>query len=146
VCVGRRLRDGRHETYARDDAADQRGLQTLRLRAEFTCAHLGANDRMTTADKRKQVPGPDLAPTREQLRAFAARRWDLVADEKISFVVARYQARGVDASRGAAQAMSQRWARLHPAGPSREARLQDFEHHVAMKKKLDLVAHAIGRR
>lgn len=99
-----------------------------------------------TADKRKQVPGRERAPTREQLRAFAARRWDLVADEKLSFVAARYQAGGVNASRKAAQAMSQRWARLHPAGPSREARLQDFEHHVALKKKLDLVAHAIGRR
>ncbi|MFZ5891413.1 MAG: hypothetical protein ACOY0T_10205 [Myxococcota bacterium] len=101
---------------------------------------------MTTAHKPKQIPDPERMPTREQLRAFAARRWDLVADEKLSFVAARYQSRGVDASRKAALAMSQRWAKLHPAGPSREARQQDLEHHVALKKKLDIVAHALRRR
>jgi hypothetical protein len=85
-------------------------------------------------------------PTREQLRAFAARRWDLVADEKLSFLAARYREQGQAASRKAAQLLSQRWARLHPGSASPEARQQDLEHHVALKKKLDLLAHAFGRR
>ena len=101
---------------------------------------------MTTADKRKHISDPKPTPTREQLRAFAARRWDLVADEKLSFVADRYRAGGSDAGRKAAQALSQRWSRLHPGSPSPEARQRDLEHHVAMKKKLDLVAHAFGRR
>jgi hypothetical protein len=101
---------------------------------------------MATTDKRKQSPVPERTPTGEQLRAFAARRWDLIAEEKLSFVATRYLAEGPDASRKAAQSLSQRWARLHPGSPSPEARQQDLEDHVALKKKLDLVAHAIGRR
>lgn len=101
---------------------------------------------MTDATKPQQGMGPRLAPTPEQLRAFAARRWDLVADEKLSFIAARYRAEGPDASRKAARCLEQRWAMLHPGGPSPEARQQDFEHHVAMKQTLDRAAHAVTRR
>jgi hypothetical protein len=117
-----------------------------RSRPALSAAAGYLSDGMTTPHKRKQIPDPERTPTREQLRAFAARRWDLIADEKLSFVATRYQARGADASRKAAQGMSQRWARLHPGGPSPEARQQDLEHHIALKKKFDLVARAIGRR
>jgi len=85
-------------------------------------------------------------PDREELRAFAARRWDLVADEKLLFVAQRYRSGGSGASRMAARRLAQRWARLHPGGPSPEARKEDLDHHIAMKQKLDRTVHALGRR
>lgn len=103
-------------------------------------------NRMSETEKPKQLPDPELSPTREQLRAFASRRWDLVADEKLSFLATRYRVSGAEASRKAAEAMAQRWASLHPGSPSPEARQQDFQHHVALKRKLDRAADAIGRR
>jgi hypothetical protein len=85
-------------------------------------------------------------PSREQLRAFAARRWDLVADEKLAFLADRYRREGATGSREAVQRMSRQWARLHPDGPTPEARREDLEHHIALKRKLDATAHVIGRR
>lgn len=93
------------------------------------------------------VKGQDLAmPDGEQLRAFANRRWDLVADEKVSFVAERYRAGGSKASRMAAGRLARRWARLHPGGPSAEAREDDLEHHIVLKQKLDCAVHVLGRR
>ena len=85
-------------------------------------------------------------PSREQLRAFAARRWDLVADEKLAFLADRYRREGAAGSREAAHSMARQWAKLHPEGPTPEARRDDLEHHIALKKKLDATAHVIGRR
>lgn len=85
-------------------------------------------------------------PTREQLRAFAARRWDLVADEKLAFLADRYRREGAAGSRRAAHGMARRWASLHPDGPTAEARRADLEHHIALKRKLDATAHVVGRR
>ncbi len=94
--------------------------------------------RVTQANKR--------TPSREQLRAFAARRWDLVADEKLAFLGDRYRREGAAGSRQAVQGMARRWASLHPDGPSVEARQDDLEHHIALKRKLDTTAHVVGRR
>ena len=97
---------------------------------------------VTQADKRP----PTRPPTREQLRAFAARRWDLVADEKLAFLADRYRREGAAGSRRAAQGIARRWASLHPGGPTAEARQDDLEHHIALKRKLDATAHVVGRR
>ena len=85
-------------------------------------------------------------PSREQLRAFAARRWDLVADEKLAFLADRYRREGAKGSREAAHSMARQWAKLHPDGPTPEARRNDLEDHIALKRKLDATAHVIGRR
>jgi hypothetical protein len=98
----------------------------------------GQNSAVTEANQR--------TPSREQLRAFAARRWDLVADEKLAFLADRYRREGAAGSREAAHSMARQWAKLHPAGPTPEARRDDLEHHIALKKKLDATAHVIGRR
>ena len=94
---------------------------------------------MTESEKRAQAQ-------REQLQALAAPGWDLVADEKLSFIVSRYRSGGARASRLAARRMMERWARLHPGGSSPEARESDLEHHRALRQKLDRTAHVIARR
>jgi hypothetical protein len=101
---------------------------------------------MRKAEKRTPIPDSERMPTREELRAFASRRWDLVADEKLAFVAGRYRVSGADANRKAAQSIAQRWTRLHPGSPSPNDRQQDLEHHVELKQKLDRVAHAFSRR
>ena len=74
--------------------------------------------------------------TRAALRAFANRRWDLVARHKRTFVAERYREGGPDASRRAAQRLLQRWRALHPEHRS-EMRAADLQAHVALKQKLD---------
>jgi hypothetical protein len=85
------------------------------------------------------------APSPEQLRAFAGRRWDLVADEKLAFLADRYRRGGSKGSREAAQRMAQHRAKLHPEGPSPQSRDEDLTHHIELKRKLDATAHVIFR-
>lgn len=85
-------------------------------------------------------------PTREDIQAYAARRWDLVADEKLRFLAGRFQKGGPEASRTVARRLFARWARLHPEGGSPAARSADLSAHVALKDKLRRTAGVIGRR
>jgi len=82
----------------------------------------------------------------EDLRAFAQRRWDLVADSKLRFIGERFRAEGPLATRRVARRLAERWAALHPGGPSAEARRQDLSDHLALKAKLDRASHAFRRR
>jgi hypothetical protein len=94
--------------------------------------------------RKNAPPSGRLDP--EHLRAFAARRWDLVADEKRTFVANRYRVHGPAANRETALRLRERWVELHPEGPSAEAREDDLAHHVAFKEKLDRAAHGFPRR
>jgi hypothetical protein len=80
--------------------------------------------------------------TRDALRAFAQRRWDLVARQKRSFVAERYRVGGAAASRAAAQRLVQRWRTLHPE-PVAAIRVADLQAHVALKQKLDRAGDGI---
>ena len=80
------------------------------------------------------------------IRSFAARRWNLVADEKLRFIVERFEAAGIIGSRSAARRLRERWLALHPDGASDADRETDLKAHVALKEKLDRVHNAAVRR
>ncbi len=80
------------------------------------------------------------------IRSFAARRWDLVADEKLRFIVERFEAAGISGSRSAARRLRERWLALHPEGATDADREADLKAHVALKEKLDRAHNAAVRR
>jgi hypothetical protein len=74
---------------------------------------------------------------REDLRAYALRRWDLVEAHKLRERSAEYRSEGPDAS-------VRRWEMLYEHGlsigvVSAESRAQDLEDHIAWRAKLDRV-------
>lgn len=85
-------------------------------------------------------------PSREELRAFAQRRWDLVEREKREFVALRFRTEGPAGSRAAALRLLERWRRLHPDGPLSSMREADLQAHVALKRKLDQARDGLRRR
>ncbi len=85
-------------------------------------------------------------PTREAIRAYRDRRWDLVAREKRRFAAERYRRGGPEAALEAAARLRARWAELHPEGPAPESRAADLEHHVGLKRKLDRARHVVAGR
>ncbi|MBX3130436.1 MAG: hypothetical protein KF718_27200 [Polyangiaceae bacterium] len=85
-------------------------------------------------------------PTAEELRAYARRRWDLVAAEKLRHGAERYRRGGPQAALAAARHLAERWSELHPEGPTPASRQADFEHHVALKVKLDRTRHVLAGR
>jgi hypothetical protein len=82
----------------------------------------------------------------DAIRAFAARRWDLVEHSKVRARAERFRAGGSAACLRAAAELRGRWYRLHPERPSHAARKADFEHHLAMSRKLARVGDADFRR
>jgi hypothetical protein len=84
--------------------------------------------------------------TPEDIRAFAERPWGLLAALKLEFVAERYRKDGPNGARRAARRLAERWASLHPDGPSPESRDLDFSGHVALKSRLDRAGLAIRRR
>jgi hypothetical protein len=85
-------------------------------------------------------------PTAKEIRAYARRRWDLVATEKLRFGAERFRRGGPQAALAAASRLAERWAELHPGGPTPASRQADFEHHVALKGKLDQTRHVLAGR
>lgn len=72
---------------------------------------------------------------REDLRAYANRRWDLVEAHKLRERSAEYRAEGPGAS-------VRRWEMLYEHGlsvgaVSAESRAQDLEDHIEWRTKLD---------
>lgn len=78
------------------------------------------------------------------LRAYAARRWDLVEGEKDFWRAQRYRQHGPAATLAAALALRERWRRIHGA-PSEARRAADFAHHVELKRKLESVSGVAGK-
>jgi hypothetical protein len=85
-------------------------------------------------------------PTREALRAFAQRRWDLIERGKREFLAERYRDGGPMAARAAAARLLDRWRALHPDAPLPSMRAADLEAHVAFARKLDKARHGLRRR
>jgi len=82
----------------------------------------------------------------EDLRAFANRRWDLIARAKREFAAQRFASGGPNAARVAAQRLLERWKSLHPDAPIAAMRDADLEAHIALKRKLDRADRAFRRR
>ena len=82
---------------------------------------------------------------RDALRAYAERRWDVLAEHKRALVAERYRTLGPAASLAAAQRLREHWRRLHPSGPSPEMRQADLAAHLALKEKLDRASHVFRR-
>jgi hypothetical protein len=80
------------------------------------------------------------------LRSFAERRWDLVADEKLRFLVERFEAEGANGSRNAALRLRERWLASHPGGACAADREADLKAHLSLRETLDRVHNASRRR
>ena len=70
-----------------------------------------------------------------ELRAFAERRWDLVAREKLAFLSQRFRAGGPTAAHAAAVRLRERFRATHTTVRV-DARAADLEAHVALKRKI----------
>ena len=82
----------------------------------------------------------------DDLRAYAGRSWDLVEKAKLRFRAERFRKGGPDASIAVARRLRERFRRLHPEGPTAEARKRDFDAHVALKAVFERAAHAFRGR
>ncbi len=83
---------------------------------------------------------PDL------IREFAARRWDLVGEQKLRIGADRYRSGGATACLAVLIDLRERSVRARPGGCSDESRRIDLDHHVELAQKLRLVDNGRTRR
>jgi hypothetical protein len=83
---------------------------------------------------------------REDVRAFLDRPWDELEVSRREHQAERHRAGGPEASLRAARRLRERFRRLHPEGPSAEARARDLADHVELKRRIDSVRDALRGR
>jgi hypothetical protein len=85
----------------------------------------------------------------DDVRAYARRRWEMVAALKHEHWARERAARGPAATFEVSQALWAHVRQLHPDWPSVEERRADLAHHVALKRAIDRAAgvfHSSARR
>jgi hypothetical protein len=82
---------------------------------------------------------------RETLRAFASRDWHSTRASKAEYWSTRFRQDPLSTWH-AAQGLLAYVRRLRPSFPSEAARDEDFHAHIALRSRLDRVAHAFARR
>ena len=80
------------------------------------------------------------------LRRFARRDWKALAASKTSYWAARAREAGGHPTWDAAQALLAHARAVRPEFPTDEERRRDFASHLALRERLDRVAHAVARR
>ena len=81
----------------------------------------------------------------DDLRAYAARRWDLVEQQKDRWRAERFRQGGPAATLAVSVALRERWRRL--GGRSSDAQRQvDLAHHLELRRKLEQVSGVVGDR
>lgn len=79
----------------------------------------------------------------EDLRAYAARRWDLVQHEKDRWRAERFMVGGPAATLAASHALRERARRIHGV-PAEASRRADLAHHRLLLAKLERVRDAFA--
>ena len=83
---------------------------------------------------------------REALRAFVRRDRDRVAALKRDYHASRYRASGGQSGLEAARVLREHARKVRPDWPTARDRNEDLAHHVALKRRIDRAAHALGAR
>ena len=81
----------------------------------------------------------------DDVRAFAARRWDLLEQETDGWRAERFRTQGAASTMAASVALRERYWRIH-GRPTSARRQSDLAHHVALKRKLDRVRRVVEDR
>jgi len=84
--------------------------------------------------------------TPEDLKRFAGRDWAQAADDKRDYWARQYREHGSAPARTAATVLLLHMYTVQPGYPSAADREEDLQHHLLLRQRLDLVAHAFTRR
>jgi hypothetical protein len=82
----------------------------------------------------------------EAVRAYMARDWSAVTDDKRAWWADRYQREGGLASWRASVALHAVVRRTRPDYPTERDRKADLDMHVRLRRLLDRASHAFPRR
>jgi hypothetical protein len=83
---------------------------------------------------------------RAAIVAYLERGWREAEMAKLDHWAREYAARGPGAGLAAAHALWLHARRLRPDWPTEAERLEDLEHHVALRRRLDRAARALDGR
>lgn len=81
----------------------------------------------------------------DDIRAFAARRWDLLEDAKREHIAERYRM-DPSAHVRSVHALREHLRAVRPEWPTREDLARDLADHISLKQKLDRAAPFVSRR
>jgi hypothetical protein len=81
-------------------------------------------------------------PTAAQVRAYAARGWQMAARLEREHWAREVAERGPLATFVASEALRQHMCQVRPDWPSEQERQEDLAHHIALKRAIDRAARA----
>ena len=87
-----------------------------------------------------------LRATAEQLREFLSRDRQRVTESDREHWRSLLRRRGPSALLDLGDAMAIDLRTIDPGSPTAEARRQDLEHHILLKRRIDAAAHAFAAR
>lgn len=83
---------------------------------------------------------------RDTVRAYAERGWDRLEAREREHWAEVYRRDGADAIVRVVEDLRAHMRSVRPDWPSAEERRRDYEHHLELKRKLDIVGRGFSRR